>query len=363
MKRTIAAIVAMSAACALFADDEAEATEESAVEASCELGEVDGHLSHILVAKTNAAPTKAFTTLPLCRRIEGVASVRKPGGEWERAEEGRFYPFGSSYRAEKGGALDVAFGSGSIATVADGSEFGTRTQEIGVKSRMIVLVNGTINLRLPDNLPEGMFFLTAPGFTIKNPAGVSVITYADKGDGDEATVLCKTGSLGIEGRHFDIPVMRAADEVKIRTSRDHLITTLYSSSGNYVVNLDQGMCTRQEFGDDGRQKDVVERGTLAWHLSPRTKVRIDRAVPAIGERMSVHTMTFDAAGALQNERSFTEGCAEVNSGELVAKKVKADGDELAKRAAEVTETTAATDTEDAPAEEAKAEKTTSTEEE
>ena len=103
-------------------------------------------------------------------------------------------------------------------------------------------------------------------------------------------------------------------------------------------------------------------GTLAWHLSPRTQVIINRSVPAIGERMSVHTMTFDAAGKMQNERAFSEGRAEVNSGELVVK-VKANGEDLAKRAAEVTETIAATDTEDAPAEEAKPEETTSTEEE
>ena len=342
MKRTIAAIVAMSAAFALFAEDE--------------------QLEAVPAVQTNAAPAKAFTTLPFCRRIEGQVSVRKPGGEWESAEEGRFYPFGSSYRAEKGGTLDLAFGSGSIATIADGSEFGTRPLELGATARTIVLVRGTINLKLPDNLPEGLFFLTAPGFTIKNPAGVSVIAYEDKGDGDEATVLCKTGSLGLEGRHFDIPSMRAADEVRIRTSRDHLFTSLYGTSGNYVVNLDQGMCVRQEFDDDGHQKDVVEKGTLAWHLSPRTQVIINRSVPALGERMSVHTMTFDAAGVMQNERAFSEGRAEVNSGELVVRE-KVDGEELAKRtAAEVTETTAATDTEDEPAEEAKPEETTSNEE-
>ena len=346
----IVMVTALLAAFAAVAEDEVEETSEEAAEA-------------LPVIQTNAAPTKAFTTLPLCRRIEGHVSVRKPGGEWERAEEGRFYPFGSSYRAEKGGALDLAFGSGSIATIADGSELGTRPQVLGTAARTIVLVRGKIDLKLPDNLPEGMFFLTAPGFTVKNPAGVSVITYEDKGDGDEAKVLCKTGSLGIEGRHFDIPVMRAADEVRIRTSRDHLFTSLYGTSGNYVVNLDQGMCTRQEFDDDGRQKDIVEKGTLAWHLSPRTQVIINRSVPALGERMSVHTMTFDAAGVMQNERAFSEGRAEVNSGELVVKKTKADGEELAKRAAEVTETTAATDTEETPAEETKAEDTTSSESE
>ena len=189
---------------------------------------------------------------------------------------------------------------------------------------------------------------------------IPVITYEDKGDGDEAKVRCKTGSLGVEGRHFDIPTMRAADEVKIRTSRDHLFTSLYGTTGNYVVNLDQGLCTREEFDDEGHVKAIVEKGNLAWHLSPRTQVIINRSVPAIGERMSVHTMTFDAAGALQNERAFSEGRAEVNTGELVAKKKKTE--ELAKRAAEMTETSAATDVEDAPAEESKKEESASSEE-
>ena len=339
MRRTLLTVAALTAF-AVFAEDEAEAMPE---------------------IKTNAVPVRAFTTLPLCRHVEGEVSVRKPGKDWEPAEEGRFYPLGSSYRAEKGGSCVLSLGMGSTVSIGDGAEFGTRAEVLGTASRTLVLVGGTLTLTLPDNLPEGALSVTAPGFTVRNPAGVAVITYSDKGDGDVATVLCKTGSLGIEGRHFDIPAMRAADEVRIRTSKDHLFTSLYGTSGNYVVNLDQGMCTREEFGDDGAMKTTVEKGTLAWHLSPRTQVVINRAVPAVGERMSDHTMTFDAAGTLKNERVFCEGRAEVNSGEL-APQEKADADEIAKRAAEMTETTAAVDTEDAPAEEAKSEETTSNEE-
>ena len=351
MRRTIATIAAMSAACVLFADDEAEETaEESAVEA-------------LPVVPTNTAPATSFTTLPLCRHIQGKASVRKPGKEWEMAEEGRFYPLGTSYRAEKGGSLVVSLGVGSTVSIADGAEFGTREQVLGIPSRTLVLARGVMTLSLPVNLPEGAFFVTAPGFTIKNPAGESEITYEDKGDGDVATILCKTGSLGVEGRHFDIPAMHAADAVRIRTSKDHLFTSLNGTSGNYVVNLDQGMCTREEFGEDGTLKTVVEKGTLAWHLSPRTQVVINRAVPALGERMSVHTMTFDAAGALKNERVFCEGRAEVNSGEL-APQEKAKAEELAKRAAEMTGSPAAADKEgDASAENDSSEETTSNEEE
>ena len=344
MKRLIASIAAMLAAFAVVADDETEA----AVAATCELGMVDGHPVHMLVAQTNEASMRVFTALPLCRRIEGRASVRKSGGEWEPAVEGKFYPLGTAFRAEEGSTLSVAFGQTSHVTVKNGSAFGTRSQRIGEKSRTLVLMSGTVALRLPDNLPEGAFFVTAPGFTVKNPAGESVITYADKGDGDEADILCRTGALAVEGRHFDILAMRAADEVKIRTSHDNLFTSLYGASGNYVVRLDQGMCTREDITDEGERKTVVEKESLDWHLSPRTKVIINRSIPAIGERMSVHTMTFDAAGVLQNQRAFSEGRAEVNSGELEVKAV--NGEELAKKAAELTETTAAAaDTEDASA--------------
>ena len=135
------------------------------------------------VVATNTPLAKTYTTLPLCRRVEHGASVRKPGGEWQAAEEGKFYPFGTSFRAEKGGLLVVAFGAGATVTVADGSEFGTRQQKIGVESRTISLVRGTVEIKLPDNLPVGMFFVTAPGFLAKNPAGESRFDYRPLRDG------------------------------------------------------------------------------------------------------------------------------------------------------------------------------------
>ena len=333
MKRTLLAGAMALAAFAVVADDETE----TAVGAEAE---------GLPAVQTNEVPARVFTALPLCRRIEGQASVRKAGCEWEPAVEGKFYPLGTSFRAEEGGTLLVAFGHSSFVTVENGSEFGTRAQGLGEKSRTLVLARGTIALRLPDNLPEGVFFVTAPGFTVGNPAGESTIAYEDKGDGDEAIILCKTGSLTVEGRHYAIPAMRAADEVRIRTSHDNLFTSLYGASGNYVVRLDQGLCTRDDVNEDGERVVLVEKDALDWHLSPRTKVVINRSVPAIGERMSVHTMTFDAAGVLQNERAFSEGRAEVNSGELVRKSTVSD-EELARKAAELT--TAAADTEEAPA--------------
>ena len=333
MKKTIFALAASLLATVAFSQD--EQSEAAADETA--LPEV----------QKAAPPAPTFLPLPFCRMVEGLAEVLKPGSaEWLPIEEGRFYPLGSTYRTKQGGRLVVAFGADSTATIAGESSFGTRLQPLGDKTRGIVLAYGTVDLTLPENLKEGAFFVTAPGFVVKNPAGESKYVYEAVGDGDKATVRCVTGSLALEGRHFDIPTMRAADEVVIRTSHDHLMTFLYGTSGDYVVRLDQGLCTKEDVGDDGQITTSAEKRTSEWHLSPKTKVVISRSLPSIGERMSVHTMAFDAAGERQSECYFCEGRAEVNSGELVAKD-RLTGEELAKRAAEATtETVAAEDAEE-----------------
>ena len=328
IKKTMSAFAAALLAATAFAQEE-EATEAA-----------DSATDEVAVPKA-AAPAAVFSALPYCRFADGTAEVLAPGSEgWAPIEEGRFYPLGSSYRTKAGGKLVLAFGIDSTATISGESSFGTRVQQIGEQTRCIVLAYGTVELALASNLREGAFFVTAPGFTVKNPAGESKFVYESVGDGDKATVRCVTGSLSIDGQHFSIPAMRAADEVVIRTSHDHLVTFLYGTSGDYVVRLDQGVLARDEIGDDGQVVPTVEKKTTDWHLSPKTKVIISRCLPSIGERMSVHTMAFDAAGERQSECYFCEGRAEINSGELVAKE-KLTGEELARRAAEATTETSA----------------------
>lgn len=322
-------------------------------------GEQPAAESAVSVKKGSAR--SSFTTLPLCRLVEGAAEARRPGGDWTEAEEGKFYPLGTAYRTGKGGRLVVAFGPESDVSLPPESEFGTRPQPLGHASRTVVLVRGMLQVKLADNLPEGVFFVTAPGFIVKNPAGESRYVYEDKGDGDQVTVRCITGSLGVEGRHFEILSMHPADEVVVRTSRDNLSTFLYGTSGDYIVKLDQGVRQKDEIGDDGQIKKVMEKATTEFRLSPKTKIVINRMVPAIGERMSVHTMAFDAAGERKSECSFCEGRAEINSGEMVAKE-KVDSEELAKKAAEAAETTEASAAEETTDEAAKSEDSTSNEE-
>ena len=342
IKKAFGVFAASLIAFAATAQD-SESAGEGAAAAAGETAAAEGEGLPQIAKVTEPA---AFASLPFCRESGGVVEVCKPGSEkWELIEDGRFYPLGSSYRTGIDGHLVLAFGQASYVSIEANSSFTTRPQKIGEKVRAIVLGPGKLKVTLPDNMREGAFFVSAPGFTVKNPAGESRYVYELTGDGDRATVRCVTGALAVEGKHFSIPVMHAANEVVIRTSNDHLVTFLYGTSGDYVVKLDQGSRMREEFDDEGKAKQTEEVGVLDWHLSPSTKIIINRSVPAIGERMSVHTMAFDASGERKSECSFCEGRAEVNSGELVAKE-SLKGDELAKRAAEATETTTAADVEE-----------------
>lgn len=330
---------------AAFGDDEAEAENSGAENAGAEAAEA-------APAVKKEAP-KVFSTLPLCRRANGTVEFCRPGTEtWEAVEEGRFYPLGSAFRTVGTGSMELAFGRECSVLISGDAAFGTRQQALGGVSRTIILRQGTIDVKLPENMPDGYFFVTAPGFTAMNLAGESKYVHADKGDGFETTVRCVTGTMKIEGRHFLFPKLAAANEFRLRCDRDNLETFLYGTSGDYVVELDRGLISRSEVDDQGALKEVVVDDKLQFHLSPQTRVQINRAVPSIGERMSVTVITFDPACNIRNHYAFAEGRSEVNTGELIRSE-KNDAAAIAKKAAEATTEEAAADDDEASGEEKK----------
>lgn len=337
LKHTIAFSAALAAAISFAQEDEdvVEASEGTIAEAP---------------AKTEATVTRPYFTLPVCSNVSGSAEVLKPNAKtWTKLEEGRFYPLGCSFRAAKGSSLTMAFGKESLVTVENGGSFTTRAQPIGTPSRTIVPTGGEVIVKLPVAMPAGLFVITTPGFTVRNAAGESSVTYTETGDGSDAFVKCITGSIAVDGRHFTIPGMRAADAFRIRTSHDGLESIIYGKSGDYVMRLDKGQVSRPEIQSDGSTKDAVAAEYLDWHLSVGTYVQINRAVPAIGERMSVSVMTFDPAGTMKNNFAFAEGRGEINTGELVA---QSEGEDSVKRADAEATTDSAADVEDDEVEEA-----------
>ena len=349
LMRTVVAATAVTAFVAVAQDDDFDFGDDGAAAAeSSDDGEAadgesaeDGAEAAAGEETAQVRPSKksgsikTFFILPYCRMQEGQAEVLKPGAkDWVPIQEGKFYPLGTAYRTlGKGDSLRLQFGPEIEASIKGAASFGTRAQALDVTSRAIVLQSGTVTVKLPRTAPEGLFEVMAPGFKAFNLAGESRYTYRSTGDGDEAVVRCVTDRLDVEGRHWSIAKMRAADELRIRTSADLLFTGLYGQSGDCTVKLDQGRISVRDF-ETGETKS--EDKFLDWKLSPQTAVRIHRALPALGERMSVTVMTFDAMGELKNRCAFAENLVEVNSGEL-GPVLNKDSADLAKRAAEATE--------------------------
>ena len=262
-----------------------------------------------------------FFPLVRCHLVDGCSvQVMKPGASaWADAEEGRYYLLGSTFRvaATVDGVplrAEFAFGAKSMLKVTNAVEFATEPIDIGATERTVVMKRGRFFLDLPRTLPDGKFSVKAPFFACLNMAGESVFDYSPTGDGDEVVVRCVTGSMALEGRHYKIERMGAANQIRIRTTGDDLFTSLRGESGDCHVLLDQGLVPEKNF-ETGEVKEVAK--TLDFVLSPQCSIKIFRRNAAVAGRMIVSTMTFNPAGDMLNRCAFAEGRANVNSGELV----------------------------------------------
>ena len=331
MKRLLVAIAAIAAVQCVCADDldDGSADAADAAEQEEETGE-DG-----LPKPPPPPPPKYFTTLPVCTFADGSVEVKVPGAaEWKAVEEKRFYPLGAIFRTlTPASRLVLTFGKNSVVTLYGLSSFGTKAQPLDDMTRTVVLGEGELKLQLPQNMKDGFFFVTTPGFKVGALSGESKYVRKLTGDGDEVRVKCASGSMSIEGRHFNILQMRAQNVVRIRMSQDLLFTCITGLGGDYMCKLDQGLVEVKNY-ETG--VSTIEPKSLDWKISPQTNVRIHRAVPKLGEKLAVTTMTFDASGVLCNSCSFLEEHFEVNTGETapMAKERKA---ELAKKAQEDSE--------------------------
>lgn len=287
---------------------------------------------------------KFFYVLPRIKLVEGSAEVRKFGtDEWVSIEEGRHYPLGSAFRATGlASKLVVALGRECLVTIRSGASFETKAELLDerMKSRTVRLLEGSVSLKLPLNLPAGKLFVSAPGFVVEGLAGESRFVRRVTVDGDDVAVKCVTGVMAIKGRHFEFPAVRVASEIRIRTSNDNLYTGIFGLAGDSIVKLDQGVIQKKDFESN---EVIEEQKFLEWKLSPRTSARIMRIKPSLGENMGVSVMTFMPEGRLKNRCTFVEKMYCLNTGEQ-GPTTKAEKDEIAKKAAAAAEAAGAGET-------------------
>ena len=274
-------------------------------------------LDPALVKAAAAKPTaKHFHALVRFSLTSGEVLVKFPREkEFKQAVEGKFYPNGSSFRTV-GGVTEFEFGKDAVLKVTGDAEFSTREDDLAATSRAVMPVRGSFTVSLPRTLPTGLFSMAFPNFTAKDLAGESRYELTPSGDGDEAVVHVITGMLALEGPHYKVERMSAADRMRIRTTGDALFTSLRGEAGDYKVSLDQG-CSTYKDPITGEVKKQDRR--LDFSLTPQCAIKIFRKRAQVGGRMAVSVMTFDPAGEMRNRYTFAEGAASVNFGEEVVR--------------------------------------------
>ena len=278
-------------------------------------GEATEGLDPALVTAAAAKPAaKHFHALVRFSLTSGEVLVKLPREtEFKPAVEGKFYPNGSSFRTV-GGASEFEFGKDAVLKVTGDAEFSTREDDLAATTRAVMPVRGSFTVSLPRTLPTGLFSMAFTNFTAKDLAGESRYELTPSGDGDEVVVHVITGMLAIEGPHYKVERMSAADRMRIRTTGDALFTSLRGEAGDYKVSLDQG-CSTYKDPITGEVKKQDRR--LDFSLTPQCAIKIFRKRAQVGGRMAVSVMTFDAAGEMRNRFTFAEGAASVNFGEEV----------------------------------------------
>lgn len=314
----IMSIGATAAVGSAYAQEVQETTESAASESA----PVEG------VQGQSAKAEVVFTPLVRCVAAKGGVEVLIPGSsEWVAAKIDKYYPLGSSFRtigADKNGAIESSaefkFGPKSVVSMSGAAEFSTKPIAIGEMKREMTVVSGLVKIAIPRTLKDGLFSVKMPNFEVFNMAGESTFerTVDQAGDGDEVVVRVITGAVSLTGLHYKIDRMGVANQIRIRSTKDNLFTSLRGESGDYVVKLDQGVMEQIKDFETG-EKAAVPR-VLDFHLSPQCAIKIWRAKAMIGERTVISMMTFGPSGNLMNRCSFAEGRAQINSGEMVPTK-------------------------------------------
>ena len=326
MKLTFSAKIACAVftACAVFcafAQESAESTEGSSSTATAAEGEAAAAEKQVV---TPAGKDFRFTPLMCVKEFAcGTVEICPPDSKtWVAAVKGRYYPFGSRVRLVGDGTGDASakfmVGPKAFITLSGNSTFETRAIKIGEQTRTVLPLAGVVGLDMPRSLKDGLIMVATPDFVCSNIAGESRFECTESNDGREVVVRVVTGSLALEGRHYKIVRMGAANQVRICTSTDALLTSLRGESGDHKVVLDCGVKSILD-PDTGANKDVPQ--TIEYGLSPQCAVKIwrkvsDKAVGGSG-RMAVAVQTFDAQGKDKNFRAFFEARSNVNSGELI----------------------------------------------
>lgn len=263
------------------------------------------------VAPVAAQTDTKFANLVRVVNIHGTCEVNNPDiNSFKPALHNKAYPMGSRFRTGPGSSCFLVFSADDSAELTQNSEVmitGVSKDGITCHSLTAKLIAGKLNTSLRDNLKDCTFNINTPNADIKDMTGRGEfsLTHEDNNEIFQAATI--TGRSSVDGPHYTIPALQAANTVNITTSPNRSFSRLTSVSGDFAIMLQNGTEEPVNFG-----------------MSPKALVKIWRENAPIGGRTIVSALVVSPTGMARHRFAYAEGRQALITGELVEAEQEAD---------------------------------------
>ncbi len=252
-------------------------------------------------AEQQEAPAKIFMPMVRLVQVRGKCDAQNPDlGSYSAAVENKVYPLGTRFRTGPESAATLVFSGQESAQLVSGTEVCVEAPDKQPDNRVLRLFSGTVKTSLRENLPEGSFSVCTPNAACKNLEGRGEYSLTTAAGTETLQIATITGAARIEGPHYHIPALRAANTVNIQTSVDRSFSRLTSVSGDFVIVLNKG-----------------EEEPVSYGMSPKAVVKIWRENAPVGGRPVIAALVVSPTGIAKHRFAYAEGRSGVATGELV----------------------------------------------
>ena len=252
-------------------------------------------------AAQQEAPAKIFMPMVRLVQVRGKCDAQNPDlGSYSAAVENKVYPLGTRFRTGSESAATLVFSAQESAQLASSTEVCVEAPDKQPDNRVLRLVAGTVKTSLRENLPEGSFSVCTPNAACRNVEGRGEYALSADAATETLQIATITGAARIDGPHYHIPALRAANTVNIQTSSDRSFSRLASVSGDFVIVLNKG-----------------EEEPVSYGMSPKAVVKIWRENAPVGGRPVIAALVVSPTGIAKHRFAYAEGRSGVATGELV----------------------------------------------
>ncbi|MFA7173676.1 MAG: hypothetical protein WC340_09715 [Kiritimatiellia bacterium] len=247
-----------------------------------------------------SAPEVKFANLIRVVNIQGACDVNNPDlGTFQPAKHNKAYPMGSIFRTAANSSCILVFSAEDNAALSENTELTVTACKENCESLTLKLISGSVKTTLRDNLADGTFFVRTPHTVVKNVSGRGAYSLTTEDTSEVFRLSTITGTAKIEGAHYTIPTLQAANKLTIITAPDRSFTSLTAVSGDFIIEL-----------PTGSEEPII------YSMSPQAVVKIWRENAPVGGRAIISTLVVSPTGLARHRFAYAEGRTILKTGEL-----------------------------------------------